>query len=60
MLPDDVKECKQVAFNKNIQSMVTDHFKPKMEEDKLIVYSDKGFASPTVECLIDANLVNIS
>ena len=60
MLPNDAKEHKQVAINKNIQSMVTDQFKPKTEEDKPIVYSDKGFASAAVEWLVDANLVSIS
>ena len=60
MLPDNVKEHKQAAINKNIQSMVTNHFKLETEKDKLIVYSDKGSASATVEWLIDTNLVSIS
>ncbi|KAF8263820.1 hypothetical protein EI94DRAFT_1595605 [Lactarius quietus] len=56
MLPEDAKECKQAAIDKNIQSMVTDHFKPETEEDKPIFYSDKGFASAAVEWLVDADL----
>lgn len=58
MLPDDAKERKQAAINKNTQSMVTDHFKPETEEDKPIVYSDKGFTSVAIEWLIDADLVS--
>jgi hypothetical protein len=53
MLPDDTKECRQVASDKSIQSMVTDHFKPKTEEAKPIVYSDKGFTSVTIKWLVD-------
>jgi hypothetical protein len=59
MLPDDAKEHRQAMIEKNIQSMVTDHFKPETEEDKPIVYSDKGFASVAIEWLIDADLVSL-
>lgn len=58
MLPDDAKERKQAAINKNTQSMVTDHFKPETEEDKPIVYSDKGFTSVAIKWLINADLVS--
>ena len=59
MLPDDAKERKQAAIDKNTQSMVTDHFKPAMEEDKPIVYSDKAFTSAALEWVIDADLVSL-
>lgn len=60
MLPDDAKERRQAAIDKNAQSMVTDHFKPQTDEDKPIIYSDKLFASAAIEWLVDADLVSIS
>jgi hypothetical protein len=59
MLPDDTKEHRQSAIDKNSQSMVTDHFKPKTEEDRPVPYSDKGFTSIAIEWLIDTNLVSL-
>ena len=58
MLPDDAKERKQAANEKSSQSTVTDHFKLEIEADKLIVYSDKAFASAAIEWLVDADLVS--
>lgn len=60
MLPDDTKECRQAAINKNAQSVVTDHFKPQTDKDKPIIYSDKLFASAVIEWLVDADLVSVS
>lgn len=60
MLPGDAKEHRQVATDKNAQSMVTNHFKPQSDEDKPIVYSDKLFASAAIKWLIDADLVSVS
>ena len=57
MLPDDAKERRQAAIDQITQSMVTDHFKPETEEDKPIVYSDKGFAAAAIEWVVDADLV---
>jgi hypothetical protein len=59
MLPDDAKERKQAAINKDTQSMVTDHFKPETEEDRPIFYSDKGFTSAVIKWLIEADLVSV-
>ena len=59
MLPDDTKERRQAAINKSSQPMVTDHFKPQMDENKPIPYSDKGFMSTAIEWLINANLVSL-
>jgi hypothetical protein len=39
---------------------VTDHFKPKTEVDKPIMYSDKVFVSAAIEWLIDGDLVSSS
>ena len=58
MLPNNTKERRQAANNKRTQSMVTDHFKPQTNEDKLIPYSDKGFTSTAIEWLIDVDLVS--
>ena len=59
MLPGDTKLCRQATIDQITQLTVTDHFKPETEEDRLIVYSNKGFVSIAIEWLIDANLVSL-
>ena len=59
MLPGDTKLHRQAMIDQITQLTVTDHFKPKMEEDRPIVYSNKGFVSITIEWLIDADLVSL-
>ena len=59
MLPDNMKEHTQAANNKNSQLTVTDHFKLETKEDKLIVYSDKAFASTAIKWLINTDLVSL-
>ena len=59
MLPDNAKVRAQADNDKNAQSAVTDHFKPKTEEDRPIVYSDKVFAMAAIEWLVDADLVSL-
>ena len=46
-------------INQISQLTVTNHFKPEMEEDRPIIYSDKGFVSIAIEWLIDADLVSL-
>ena len=59
MLPGDTKLRRQATIDQISQSTVTDHFKPETEEDRPIVYSDKGFVSIAIEWLIDADLVSL-
>ena len=62
MLPDDTKQRRQAALDKNLktlQSSVTDHFKPQNESERPIPYSDKAFMCAAIEWLIDGDLVSI-
>ncbi|KAH8981829.1 hypothetical protein EDB86DRAFT_2768185, partial [Lactarius hatsudake] len=59
MLPDDTKQRRQAALDKNLktlQSSVTDHFKPQNESERPIPYSDKAFMCAAIEWLIDGDL----
>ncbi|KAH8996929.1 hypothetical protein EDB86DRAFT_2768179, partial [Lactarius hatsudake] len=59
MLPDDTKQCRQAALDKNLktsQSSITDHFKPQNESKRPIPYSDKAFMCATIKWLIDGDL----
>ncbi|KAH9029620.1 hypothetical protein EDB84DRAFT_1271654, partial [Lactarius hengduanensis] len=60
MLPDDTKQRRQAAIDKNVktlQSALTDHFKPENAAEKPIVYSEKVFACAAIEWLVDADLL---
>lgn len=62
MLPDDTRQRREAAFDKNaktLQSSVTDHFKPESKAEKPIAYSDEAFACAAIEWLIDGGLVSI-
>ena len=51
MLPNDTKQRREAGLDKGVktlQSSVTDHFKPKNEAKKSIVYSDRDEAFANV------------
>lgn len=64
MSPNDTKKRREAVLDKGVktlQSSVTDHFKPKNEAKKSIVYSDhdEAFANAAIEWLVAEGLVNI-
>jgi hypothetical protein len=60
MLPQDTKECKKAAIDKecgDCQSSVTEHFGPEDPDTKSIPYSDKALETAVLEWLIETNQV---